>query len=1004
MTNIHKQLRLNFENGLFIRKNKISESSHVVIQNLYQGDFTNYKFNFKVEYALKKLEPHSFFLFNNEPLLLFFEKDPQKHANLSRNIWNFNKSALVFINDTNELKIYNGFKYEKSGLLQVLETIKSLTDKNLKNYSYWKIVTADIWNTKDNDFKKKTRVDTKLLENIKTTRAVLIQESLSEKHVNRIIGRLIFVRYLIDRKVNFDYHGNAKELLTKDKLPELILQKDNLFNFFKYLLIKFKGDLLPLNGEQNAVKPLHLKILSNLFAGNDIKSHQQSLFNVFNFDFIPIELISNVYEIFLGEQSKQDKAFYTPPFLVDYILEQTVKPFIAKQDDAEHIFCKTVDFTCGSGIFLCETLRIIINRYVELAKPNKSLRKFREKIKQLLVENIFGNDLNLEAIEIAKFSLFITLLDYFENPKDIEDFEFPMITENFFNFDIFSSQLDQTFGKGKLIEPDFILGNPPWGKIKDEQFKTEIKISNKEFAQAFLVRLSDFSTQNTVCQVIVTSKLLYNLHANQFRNHFLKHYWIDEVIELSSIRHQIFLKAVGPAVILKYRYAFGMDTKDHLIEYVSLKPNPFFAVFKTVLIEKYDYKEIIQKELLENDWLWKVLVYGHILDFRFIKRLRDQNNFPVTLGSLLEDKDNQDQPLFAGTGVNIGNRAKSVRQYKNMSFIELKPKEPQRPSDLQRFYIHFDEKNIWKKDQAEAPREKRIFEDYPKVLIKTGFTKDYKVISAAAYQPCVFLKSIYAIISKNKDNKLIENITGLLNSDLIAFFILHNGYSLGIERERMIFGELSSIPIIENDAIAAQTNHLIKGKKSKDKETALNHLIFDLYALSETERDLIAYTQEITIPILQAKKKTYSKICAELSLAKPYKALVDLEITNYINIFKEHFSKFHNGGKNGYFNARIVKSKNILAIEFYIDAKQHKDEWMNEPDNEKALELVAIIGFQKVSSDLFIQKDAKILNRKSFSVLKINQYKYWHKAIARLDVIEFSEAMLQSQMRITNEK
>ena len=1067
ISDIHKKLGFDLENGLFIRK-EIPEYSDSIIRDLYKGDFKRYKSNFKVEYALKKIQPHSFFLFNNEPLLIFFDyskkNDKEKQRKLSKDVWNFNKSALVFVNEANQLKIYNGFKYEKSGLLQVLETIETLKDEEkLENYSYWKIVTAELWNVKGEAFKKKTRVDTKLLENIKTTREVLINEKLenplSEKHVNRIIGRLIFVRYLIDRRVNLNYNGKGKELLTKDKLPELILHKDDLFDFFEYLLTKFKGDILPLNGEQNAVKQSHLQKLSNLFAGDAIKSRQRSLFNVFDFDFIPIEFISNIYETFLGKKQDTDKAFYTPPFLVDYVLEQTVKPFIAKQDDAENISCKTVDFTCGSGIFLCETLRSIINRYIELAKPDKSSKEFREKIKQLLAENIFGNDVNPEAIEIAKFSLFITLLDYFENPKDVEGFEFSTISDNFYNLDIFDKKLNNTFGKDKPIEPDFILGNPPWGKIKESKYldyckereqkendrkrnrwkkenkpkedfnPVQIKISNKEFAQAFLLRLSDFSTKDTVCQVIVTSKLLYNLQADKFRNYFLENYLINEVLEISSVRHQIFSNAVGPAAIIKYKYAFGNDTKNNLIDYVSLKPNPYFAIFKTILIEKYDYKEVIQNELIENDWLWKVLVYGHILDFRFIARLRDKSKFPVSLGNLIEDKENKDRPLFASTGIKIGNKHKiyDVTEYKGMFFIETNAKKTKRPSDLQRFYIHFNKKYIWKEDKADRAREERVFKIPPVLLIKIGFTTDFKLVSSITDIECVFTNLIYAVKSKESNSQILENLLGLVNSDLMTFYMVMCGSSIGVEREQLINKELFPFPVIEDENIASRTKQLIKlkhlieeiheksllvdnikigtyQKQFEKEETELNQLIFDLYNLSAAERDLIAYAQEITIPILQAKNKKYREVYKNPKLFRPYKKVTKNEITDYIKLFKEHFSRFHNGGTNGYLNVRIFQSENILAIEFYIDDKQHNDECLNEPDNEKALELLAGIGFQKVSAELFIQKDVKILKRDSFSVLKINQYKYWHKAVARLDIIEFSEAMVQSRMRFPNDK
>lgn len=1036
---IHKKLGLDLENGLFIRK-EIPEYSDSTIRDLYKGDFKKYKSNFKVEYALKKIQPHSFFLFNNEPLLLFFDyskkNDKKKQKKLSKDVWNFNKSALVFVNEANQLKIYNGFKYEKSGLLQVLETINTLKDEEkLKNYSYWKIVTAELWNVKDEAFKQKTRVDTKLLENIKTTREVLINEKsenpLSEKHANRIIGRLIFVRYLIDRKVNLDYNGNGKELLTKNKLPELILHKDDLFDFFEYLLTKFKGDILPLNGEQNAVKQSHLQKLSNLFAGDTIKSRQRSLFNVFDFDFIPIEFISNIYETFLGKKQDTDKAFYTPPFLVDYVLEQTVKPFIAKQDDAENISCKTVDFTCGSGIFLCETLRSIINRYIELAKPDKSSKEFREKIKQLLAENIFGNDVNPEAIEIAKFSFFITLLDYFENPKDIEGFEFPTISGNFFNLDIFDKKLNYSFGKDKPIEPDFILGNPPWGKIKESKYldyceereqkendvkkdlwekgnkpkedfnPVQIKISNKEFAQAFLLRLSDFSTKGTVCQVIVTSKLLYNLQADKFRHYFLKNYLINEVLEISSVRHQIFSNAVGPAAIIKYKYAFGIDTKENLIDYVSLKPNPFFAIFKTILIEKYDYKEVIQKELIENDWLWKVLVYGHILDYRFIERLKRNKN---TINKIINK-----HKFKVAQGINLygDGKPKPLNQIINKPYLDLTK------GHLKRYIISLDKNSQWKKKEAKRHPDFEMFTG-GRLFVKKSLENNFNAIAAFTDEYCIYRDALTAIKTEGEEDVIVlYQLLALLNSNLFTYYILQIGSSTGIEREvAHNEKEKFTFPVKLNNKTAAIVQKLINKKREFftnneqfiSIETELNQLIFDLYNLSAAERDLIAYAQEITIPILQAKNKKHREVYKNPRLSKPYKKVVDAEISDYVNVFKKHFSKFHNGGTNGYFNVRIFQSENILAIEFYIDDKQHNDEWSNEPDNEKALELLAGIGFQKVSNELFMQKDVKTLKRDSFSVLKINQYKYWHKAIARLDIIEFSEAMVQSRMQFPNDQ
>jgi hypothetical protein len=1055
---IHKKLGLNLENGLFIRKITSSKLCFS-IQDLYDGDFELYKTNYKVEYVLKKLEPQSFFLFNNEPLLLFFDFSEninlEKNRKLSKDIWNFNKSALVFINTPTELNIYNGFKYKKSGLLQLLDVVKTLNDEHkLRCYSYWKLVTSELWNNKDEDFKKKCRVDAKLLDNIKSTREILIdkkngKKALSEKHANRLIGRLIFVRYLIDRNVNLDYTGDGKELLTKDGLPQLILQKEKLYDFFEYLLKRFKGDILPLNGEWDSILENHLSILSGLFAGDEIHSSQRSLFNVFDFDFIPIELISNIYETFLGETQDNEKAFYTPPFLVDYVLEQTVKPFVSKQNDSTKITCKTVDFTCGSGIFLCETLRTLINKYIDLEKPNKSSFAFKNRIKDLVKKNIFGNDVNQEAIEIAKFSLFITLLDYFENPKDIEGFEFPDISDNFYNYDVFDYSLDEKFGRDSSIQVDFILGNPPWGKVKASRYLDYIKereqnetekqklewltkneslkgfksvnfgIGNKEFAQAFLLRLSDFSSENTECQIIVTSKLLYNLQAGGFRNYLLKNFFIKEVLEISSVRHQIFANAVGPAAIVKYKYAFGKETTNNVIDYVSLKPNPFFAIFKSILIEKYDYKEIIQKELMENDWLWKVLVYGHILDYSFIKRLRNKKNFPLTIGELIDENDDS-KPLYIKTGIIVGNKTDDCSEYKGMYHVETDSKISHRPSDLQRYYTHIDKKNSWSLDKAERPRKEEVFKKPPTLLIKKGLTNDFKLISSICYVSCVFAQSIYGVKTKTGNVSMLENLLGLINSDLMSYYMLLNGSSTGVEREQLINKELLPFPIVINDNVPVIAKDLLKlrrlieiHKRSNclnqnnierlecqyiEMESELNKLIGNIYDFSVIETSLISYTQEITIPILQSKSKKYSEIKADKRLFKPYKLVTQYEIDAYVSIFKEHFFKLYRSQEKRFLSARIVHSENIIAIEFKLSSILTEDVWMN--DTENILELLAGLGFQKISNDLFVQKDIKNLKQDSFSVLKLNQYKYWHKAIAHLDIMEFSEAMIQSQIHV----
>jgi len=276
----------------------------------------------------------------------------------------------------------------------------------------------------------------------------------------------------------------------------------------------------------------------------------------------------------------------------------------------------------------------------------------KKVLKRLAEDNIFGIDKDENAVNVAIFSIYLALLDY-QEPKDIEKFTFPNLQKNgnFYVADFFDTNAGYNSRFSK-INFDFIIGNPPWkrGASKDELFLQYIKvrkqkesnrangdpeatISNKEIAQAFLLRTSDFSSEKTKCALIVTSKTLYNLNAKKFRCYFLHNYFIDRVFELAPVRREVFDKydkyndkAIAPASIIFFRYSHGKNTESNELIHLCLKPNRLFSLFKIFVLQRPDIKKVMQKRLMENDWLWKTLVYGSYLDFNFIKRLKNDNH------------------------------------------------------------------------------------------------------------------------------------------------------------------------------------------------------------------------------------------------------------------------------------------------------------------------------------------------------------------------------------------
>ena len=77
-------------------------------------------------------------------------------------------------------------------------------------------------------------------------------------------------------------------------------------------------------------------------------------FWAYDFKYIPIELISAIYETFLDEDRRKTSACYTPPEIVDFVLNE-VLPFETEPQNVS-----ILDPACGSGIFLVEAYRRLV--------------------------------------------------------------------------------------------------------------------------------------------------------------------------------------------------------------------------------------------------------------------------------------------------------------------------------------------------------------------------------------------------------------------------------------------------------------------------------------------------------------------------------------------------------------------------------------------------------------------------------------------------------------------
>lgn len=950
---------------------------------------------------LKTLD--AFFCFDNKPLILFFAGCNDKKA-LHKAIWNLNESPIVIVIENNAVEIYNGYNLNKE--TELLERIGGA--EKLSDFTYFELVTGKTWEKYQKELSHKNRVDYRLLENIEETQKKLELDGITQETANALLGKIIFIRYLIDRRVRLHFN-NVPKYWTNDDLCDLLKSKHDFWSFLQYLENPekgFNGDMFKMTKtEFDNIPDQSLTWLIKLLQGEDIATGQLSFFDLYDFSILPIEFISNVYEKFIGKEN-QDKngAYYTPTFIVDYIVAETIGKKLKESNDYK---CKVLDPSCGSGIFLVESLRRIIEKYIAINNISKTdTEEFRQTLCSIAKENIFGIDKDKSAIQVAVFSVYLTLLNY-QEPADIEHFKFPnLIGTNFICSDTFdTNNTDLKHFENKKHQFDYIVGNPPWkrggikkGSMCEQYLKHEKKrhdaVCNKELAQAFVLRCMDFTTANTQCALVLVSKVLYNLDSKKFRTFILDKLCINQVFELAPVRKEVFNKSndpsVAPACILFFKNAFGEDTDKNIITHIALKPSRFFTMFKVFSLARNDIQEIQQNRLKRDDYLWKVLVYGSYLDYIYINRLKINYK---TIGDIIVEKK---WSIHQGYKNTDGDNIISTRELTGWYHLENRK--------IRRYYVP-SKLSKWDKEVVgyiyrENGRIATNIYTAPFLVIKDGVPNDLKSVSAICYQNAVYNDSITSISGNEIDLDVLRNIMGLLNSSFFSYYNLMTFSSSGIEREHSHDIEKTNFPYceglsemvseLEKNNNVVQSHILIDDRTEREIQLLihkLEQLIYTKFSCSNDELDLVDYAVSISIP-LATKSRGYENV---FSVIKQEDAI----LKDYANVYVDRFANsFNRNGKR--FIVDIHYSEQLVGMFFRIIDEKDFTEVIPTPKIDNNLLALAIkLSSQRITDQLFVQKDIRGFEKEFFYIIKPNERRLWHKAIAHLDVNEFDNAMLR---------
>ena len=800
----------------------LGDSEHITglvqVQDVYSNDNISPEEFIALEKAGKYGAHYVYFRqFENRPsvpqvyLYDFTDKfgiEEDELTNLHKQLYSSGQVPMFFVFTKKDVRIFNCFESPSEGKnlnYTPLTTIKIASDlsqkidskneEEFKAFSGKSFDNGTFWeNSKySTQFKFSNSAYEKLLTELKQAlKDIINQDILPANFARKIMVVSILIKYLEERE---DEKGNKvfpKSFFSRfsknaTKFTDVLNKTGAYLELLDYLAEHFNGGVFQLeDSEREFIREKDLTRFGQFLDG-DVDGIQFVFWRLYSFNDLPVELISNIYEEFLG---KQPGVVYTPPYLVNFLLDEAMPLSI------EETNFKILDPSCGSGVFLVGAFRRLIYRW---RKKNKWNYPDLATLKKLLKENIFGVELNKEAANLTIFSLSLALCDELTPLQIWKDLRFDDLhKENIIHDDFFNVISDKRLQK----EFDLIIGNPPFeAKLTEAAKRVEtvkgrerkisvllddnktkdvpVKLPDNQIALLFLEQSIELcKKKGLVCLIQPSGPLLYNNSSFQFRQALLKSYNVPQIIDFTHISRILFGKngdVATAAIFIKNEKSKGKALLHVTVR--RTKPHKEKLYFE---LDTYDFHHVPFSLACSDSLIWKSNFLGGHRYHQLVTRLK---SLP-TLKDYLHLKEKEGWAVSEGfTAATKGDKIKLdnfLKANNKLEFLKFKEKL-ESPFLINKRFLPTEALTIEGIDneqiQESLPTElfhskgdSKIYEA-PHVLIKEVIT-DGSIPIALSMEDLAFQRRIIGIHAPLEEIDLLKDIVDRIsNSKLYSFYI-----------------------------------------------------------------------------------------------------------------------------------------------------------------------------------------------------------------------------------------
>ena len=901
------------------------------------------------------------------------------------------------------------------GQLEIIsDRLRGLTSFNRANFddnSFWD-------NGPGRKIASDQRVDLALLKDLQDTRDLLCRYGLNSADAHAALSRVVFVKYLEDRGIlrpeHFSAHGGAtgfKELLSKGH---------GITSFFAWLHEKFDGDMFPdKTGRLMPTQPQHLSILEKFLSGDEMVRYPNSQRRLwpYSFEVIPVELISSVYEMFAHSAdpsvAESQSVHYTKPNLVSMTLSLAM-------DDLDGS-ARVLDPACGSGVFLVEAFRRLVWAKQRMGSEPLS----QAEILETLQNQIFGIDVDKDAIDITAFSLQLAFMELASEVRPEDEVKLPnLLSRNSDNHDqnLYVQDfmnLEHRFNNAAPFAEkgfDLIVSNPPWTAWKEDsapldpddpganirwgfRFATEHRIPDKKADQAFLTRARDFCNDSTRVAMIVASRMFHQMSGpgEAWRKRFFEENSIRHVVDLSDLVGEQLL--FGPSRRSSSQNSKGTQLPASVVIFTPKKPDrqrsfqylapkryPGVRHRREILITSSDVQVLPQRVVADDPYFpWTALLRGSARDVSLLYRLRSLSTLEVAL-----DQAGREIPLQRGSGLTFGNKEqRDASHFAGIPFL---------PGDWpnQRFSLDIKTLPPFSKPTIARRSSNRAFTLPALILARSlidGLPAVAFVSPTSKLGSIVFAHTYFCISFDPQVEWLGHRLNAILNSELPLYYAFMTGSELGVGRRLIEIKDWYQVPVPEDllDHTASrwdrvlELEEILRNNPSNDDaknrhQADLNQEVYALYSLSTQERIIVNDTMRHVIKpyfsrrssrvprpatvTLEQMERYANRICSQLNGILHY---AHQSLSSAVFAFKDNEPlavcrfSLSEGNEGGTVRRVSLSGLHDLLAQMSNDLREH------------------------IADDLFIQRDLLVYDNEGFWVVKPPQERLWSESVALND-------------------